>query len=408
MSTTPRAFDIRPLVAANAICMSALMAFVAVVGPITRSLGLPEWAAGLAITVAGVLWMLLARPWGAASDRHGRRSVLVAGIAGFALAYLALAIFVDSALAHTPAALVSIAALVGGRAVMGAFFAGVQPTLMALVADNVPGERRAGAMAKLGAGGAAGLMIGPAVAGLIALYDLAWPMYIAALLPWIALVLLLAMLPRRAPGAARAAAGAIALFDRRLALPMAAAFTAMLSVGIAQVTIGFFVLDRLGMPPEQGARAAGTSLTAVGIALIVAQAFVVRFKSVQPRQWMLYGSLLASGGFAATAFSTSEPMLLTLYFAAAFGMGFLFPGFQSAAANVVAAHERGAAAGSISSAQGLGMAVGPLLGTFIYALGPAAPYFAIAAVLAILAALVARSSLAARVAPQELPSTPRR
>jgi DHA1 family tetracycline resistance protein-like MFS transporter len=123
---------------------------------------------------------------------------------------------------------------------------------------------------------------------------------------------------------------------------------------------------------------------------------------------MLYGSLLASGGFAATAFSSSEPMLLTLYFAAAFGMGFLFPGFQAAAANAVAAHEQGAAAGSISSAQGLGMAVGPLLGTFVYALGPSAPYFAIAAVLAILAAVVARSSLAARVAPQQLPSTPRR
>ena len=51
----------------------AMMAFVAVVGPVVRLLGLAEWHAGLSVTAAGVLWMLSARRWGSLSDRIGRK-----------------------------------------------------------------------------------------------------------------------------------------------------------------------------------------------------------------------------------------------------------------------------------------------------------------------------------------------
>jgi len=53
------AFDLRPLLVANLACTMAMMAFVSLIGPIARILGLATWQAGMAVTVSGVIWMLL-------------------------------------------------------------------------------------------------------------------------------------------------------------------------------------------------------------------------------------------------------------------------------------------------------------------------------------------------------------
>ena len=37
----------------------AMMAFVSIVGSLSRQLGLAPWQAGMSVTVSGVLWMLM-------------------------------------------------------------------------------------------------------------------------------------------------------------------------------------------------------------------------------------------------------------------------------------------------------------------------------------------------------------
>ena len=71
MSAAARPFDLRPLLIANMACTMAMMAFVSLIGPLARVLGLAAWQTGAEVTVSGLLWMLLARPWGLASDRLG-------------------------------------------------------------------------------------------------------------------------------------------------------------------------------------------------------------------------------------------------------------------------------------------------------------------------------------------------
>lgn len=90
--------NLRPLLLANMACTMSMMAFVALIGPIARQLGMATWQAGAAVTVAGVVWVLLARPWGRAADRLGRRRILLLGSAGFTLAYWLLCLFVEGAL----------------------------------------------------------------------------------------------------------------------------------------------------------------------------------------------------------------------------------------------------------------------------------------------------------------------
>lgn len=69
MSARPVVSGLPALVSAALLGTMAMMAFVSVIGPVVRVLGLAEWHAGLSVTAAGVLWMLAARRWGALSDR---------------------------------------------------------------------------------------------------------------------------------------------------------------------------------------------------------------------------------------------------------------------------------------------------------------------------------------------------
>ncbi|MEI4516685.1 MULTISPECIES: MFS transporter [unclassified Stenotrophomonas] len=388
MRSTPVVSGLPALVFAAWVGTMAMMAFVAVIGPVVRLLGLSEWHAGLSVTAAGVLWMLSAPRWGALSDRIGRRRVLLIALAAYAVVYIVMAVFVDTALQAPPAVWLSVLVLVGTRALVGLFYAAVPPTAAALVADEAAPGQRAGAMAKLGSANALGMVIGPAAAGWVAFHDLALTLYVAALLPVLALLVIAWRLPSAPPPAAptNGPRAALAWYDPRLRLPVMAVFAAMISVTIAQVTVGFFAIDRLQLAPAAGARMAGLALTAVGVGLIVAQVLVMTFKTMPPRRWIALGAVISGIGFAAVALVQAPWQLLATYALAAFGMGFVFPSFQALAADSVQAHEQGAAAGAVASVQGLGMVIGPMVGTLLYRAAPSAPYLLVGLVLLGLAA----------------------
>ncbi|WP_280187777.1 MFS transporter [Delftia sp. PS-11] len=376
-------FSLRPLLAANLACTLSMMAFVALVGPIARLLGLAPWQAGASVTVGGLLWMLLARVWGAASDRHGRRPVLLAGAAGFALAYWAMVGVIDASLHWRPAPLWVFAGLVLTRGAIGAFYAAVPSVGQALVADHVPSERRAASLAALGAASAVGMVAGPALAATLAPQGLSLPLHATGLLPLLALAVLWRTLPR-GPRREGMVSGALALSDPRMRRCMCVAFAAMFSVAVAQSTVGFFALDRLALPPAEAARTAGLALTCVGVALIAVQVMATRL-GWTPQRMIRTGALVAAAGGAGMWFVSGAVPLYIAFATMAAGMGWVFPAFQAMAANAVQAHEQGAAAGAIGAAQGLGMVSGPLVGTLLHGLAPVVPY----ALLALLMGAVA-------------------
>ena len=170
------------------------------------------------------------------------------------------------------------------------------------------------------------------------------------------------------------------LSDPRLRRPLLVAFSAMLSVTVSQITVGFFALDRLHLGPAEAAQAAGIALTTVGVALILAQV-VLRQLEWPPLKMIRVGASVSAVGFACGALATTAPWLWACYFVAAAGMGFVFPAFSALAANAMQASEQGATAGSIGAAQGMGAVIGPLAGTLVYALDPRLPFLAVAALL---------------------------
>ena len=233
-------------------------------------------------------------------------------------------------------------------------------------------------MASLGAANGAGLVLGPALAAQLTHFGLEAPLYLTALLPALGLAVLWKFLPATPPVGARPGQSP-RLLDPRLRRPMVAAFTALFTVAVGQIVVGFFAIDRLGMTPGEGAQAAGMALTTVGVALIITQ-MVVRRVMLPPGRMICIGMTTAGIGFGSVLLATGVPTLMLSYFVAAAGMGFVFPAFTAMAANAVQPHEQGAAAGSVGAAQGLGNVLGPLAGALLYEISPTVPY-ALAAVL---------------------------
>lgn len=371
--------DLRPLLLANVACTMSMMAFVALIGPIARLLQMATWQAGAAVTVAGLVWVALARPWGRLSDRHGRRRVLLLGCAGFTVAYWMMCLFIDGALRWLPSAGVAFIGMMLVRGLIGAFYAALPVAGNALIADHVAPEQRARSMALLGAANAVGLVLGPALAALLARHSLSLPFYVMSLLPLAALIVMWRVL-KPEPLHAAHAPNPVRLGDPRLRRPLLVAFIAMLSVTVSQITVGFFALDRLHLPAGEAAQAAGIALTTVGVALILCQV-MIRKLNWPPLRMIRVGASVSALGFASGALVTTAPQLWGCFFVAAAGMGFVFPAFSALAANAMHASEQGATAGSISAAQGMGAVLGPLAGTLIYAVDPRLPYLVVAALL---------------------------
>lgn len=385
-------FSVTPLAVSVALCMSAMMGFNAVAGPLIRALGLADWHAGAVVSVAGLLWMLSARAWGGASDRLGRKPVLLAGVGGFAGGYMLLALFVLMALPSPPPVLLSLCLLVVARGLLGLFYAAVPPVSGALVADNIPPQARASYMARLGAAAGIGMVAGPFIASLLAGRGLAMPLYAFAALPLVALFLLWRFLPAGPPVQAGGPRRAVRLADPRLRLPVVAAYVSMFTINAAQICVGFLMIDRLDLSPEDGARMAGYALGGIGICLIAVQMGVAAAKQVAPLTWIRGGVAIAVAAALGVALAGTAPLLIGAFCLLAVGLGTVVPSFQALAANSVGPDEQGSAAGTVAAAQGLAMVTGPLIATGLYGLAPAAPFLLAAVGLALLLAFSLNSS----------------
>ncbi len=112
--------------------------------------------------------LVMAPLWGRASDRLGRRPLILAGLLGSGIAYVLFG------LAH------SLWLLFASRFVQGAGSGGIIGVVQAYVADSVPPKERAKALGWVTAATSAGVMFGPALGSLAAGLSQEAPGFLAA------------------------------------------------------------------------------------------------------------------------------------------------------------------------------------------------------------------------------------
>jgi len=359
---------------------------------------------GIQIALYAMAGLLTAPTLGALSDRFGRRPVLLAGTALTGLAY-ALAVFAPSL------GWLFVARTLGG---IGGGTIGVA---YAYVADVSTPETRARHFGLAGAAFSLGLIIGPALGGLLGQYGLRLPFIVSAMLAVLNFLYGLLVLPESRHGVRTS-------FDLRTLVPLRSLTLlgrtpglSRLAVVLVFATLAFQFLTSTWV--LNGLTRYGWSTGANGLALtlagLVGIPVQVALLPIVLRRWgphrtFMAGSLVGVVGNLLYGLATHGWMVFAIMPVAALG-GLALPPLQAIMAGKVEPEAQGAVQGALAGLGSLCAIVGPLLATTLfsrYALPNTVPhvpgiaFFAASAALCL--SLVVFSSASSRRVGQRQPA----
>mgnify|MGYP001812785293 FL=1 len=348
-------------------------------------LGASPFEVGLLLASYAICQVIFAPLWGRASDRYGRRPVILVALAGASAAALL------TGLASTLWLLFVARALHGAA---GASYVAAQ----AYVADVTrPGERARG-LGLIGAAFGLGFTIGPALGALLSTAGPRTPFFVVAALSAANLAWAYARLPesRSATAATRVRGGVRAMLrrpERRGVLVVSLVATAAF-VGV-EATFALFAADRLGYA-ELGV---GLLFAFIGIVAASVQGGLIGpvVRRFGERRVLVGGLTATAAGALGVALAGSLWLMLPALAVLAAGWGFAYSATLALASLTAAADEQGAVLGALGSVGGVGRILGPIAGAAAYQLvAPAAPLVLTAAVL--LATALATPALLGRMA----------
>ncbi|MEM9706774.1 MAG: TCR/Tet family MFS transporter [Pseudomonadota bacterium] len=304
-------------------------------------------------------------------DRFGRRPVLLAALAGLAVDYLIMG-FAGS-----------LAVLFLGRALAGVA-GSTWSVANALIADISSAKDRARNFGIVSAASAAGLVLGPAIGGILGDFGPRVPFFGAAFLTLAAFVFGWSVMPETLKPANRRP------FEWARANPFGSLFEASKRQYVGGILIASFILQlanqslvhiwayytkaKFAWTPLE----IGLSVTFYGIAVAVVQGgltgpIVNRFGE----QRVVIGGLIAAAfGYLALAVAPSAAPIFFAMILGAFG-GLATPAMQAIITKATPADAQGALQGAVTSVVAIATVVGPVMMTQIFRAftEPGAAYF---------------------------------
>ena len=342
--------------------------------------------AGWLLAVFAIAQFFAGPVLGNLGDRFGRRPVLVASMAAFAIDYA------------LTAAAPTLAWLFVGRIIAGIAGATFGPA-GAVIADVTPPERRAATFGMMSAAFGIGFIIGPALGGVLATFGPRAPFIAAAILAACNALAMLIFLPEtlapenRRPFKLRDAhiVGAFRpLFAAGAAGPLLLAWFFWQLGGIVYPAVwSFWATLRFGWD----ARAIGWSLAWVGFVTIIVQMGLTGrvVKALGERRTAIIAAISAAACLFAYAFTTQGWQVYAFFLIGALGqMG--YPALNGLLTRMVDATRQGALQGGIGSMGSIAQIFGPLIAAQSLAWGAAREYdgaaFIVAGTLIALGALI--------------------
>jgi MFS transporter, DHA1 family, tetracycline resistance protein len=335
---------------------------------------------------------IFAPMWGRLSDRHGRKTVLVIGLAGISLSYLWMGF--AAALWQLIAARVFAGAMAGNLAAAQAY-----------IADVTAPEKRAQGMGVVGAAFGLGFIVGPALGGLLAGPDprnpnIVAPALCSAALSLVALLLTMFILEESLDPATRLANAGnrrpsrFALIAEALGKPELRAllvvfFLVTFVVAGMESTFALWSERAFGW----GAAQNGYLFAYTGALAALVQGGLMRRLARQfgERRLVMQGVLSIGAGLGLIPLAHALPVLLAALTLLAYGMGVNNPSLSSLISLAAAKDQRGGVLGVSQSAASLARIVGPAFaGALFAAFGRDAPYIAGAAIMLAVLVLVVR------------------
>lgn len=342
--------------------------------PIARQLGIEEWQLGFIIAASNVMLAFSAPRWGRASQRLGRRTVYLIGLAGYAVGYGLLAFGVQLGLLNVITGGALFALLLVLRLAYGLVVGGINPAATAYIADTTDEKSRGAGMALVAMSGGLGTIIGPAFAGALLVISPLFPMYAAAALAAAAGIWAWVALPEPARRANVGEDLKLKITDPRI-VPYLVGWVVVFGTftGVQTVTAAW-IADRFGVTDTTAAqRTMMIAMLSMAFVTVFVQAVVLQRWKASPATMLKTGFGVMTVALLLLAFG---PGLVSLYLGyGLFGLsfGFTAPGLNAAGSLSVEREEQGAVAGLLSAAPTVGMIFGPILCGLVYTVAPVMP-----------------------------------
>ncbi|MBM7784264.1 MFS transporter [Tenggerimyces flavus] len=376
---------------ATATVFSAQLVLAPVLPSLTRTLLLTEFQAGLFVTVSSAALMVVSPLWGRVVTRFGARRVATLSMVGIAVCQLAFAGLAQVALADGRSA-ATFPLLLACRALgQGVAAAATSVAVISYLSQNTAaGAERVRALGMFGAALGLGTVLGPALGSFLASQSLLWALYVPALPVAVVAVVVWRWL---GDGHGVASAGERGALRAVQVWPYLALGVVLFTVlAPVPLLLGFLVQDRFHLSAEAGASGAGLALVAYGLVSLVVQAFVVRWLAWPPMRLVRVGVPISLVAFVGIAVAPNLAVVVLATGLFGLGHGLAIPGYTAAPTFAVASDQQGRLAGFLTSANGAGSILGPLLATPLYGISPAVPLLANAALMALLLVFVGLSS----------------
>ena len=348
--------------------------------------------------VYALMQLVFAPVWGHWSDRIGRRPLILLGIAGYVVAQVIFGL-------STSLGLLYVARVIGG-----VLSSATLPVSAAYVADMTTTEERSRGMAWLGTASSLGVVVGPALGGLLSRRDwhLNWsaghfevdsfsiPFFSAASLGLLTLLAALRWLPESLRRASARDMSKRLRTDRRtlitnlsplLALALAGQFALTLFEG----TFALFAQAKFDFGPAD----VGYVFVVCGLVMTVFQAGAVGFLAgkIDEMIQVAVGFVLMGAGIALLATAQTKFFVFAFVALLALGMAFIAPNLSALVSKRGGEQQAGASLGAQNAANSLGQASGPLLGGVLFIWQVNAPYLFSGAVLLTFACVIGWKAL---------------
>ncbi|WP_198556551.1 MFS transporter [Paraglaciecola sp. MB-3u-78] len=362
------------LLAAGAMGFAQTVLF-AILAPLGREVGLVEVQIGAIISASSLTLFLVSPLWGRASDLWGRRKILLIGLFGYSVGTVLFASVFQAALLGYLVPVTALILLIVTRVANATVMAAVAPSANAYMADITTITNRIKGMGAIGAAGNIGSILGPAIGGLLASISLLTPLYFSVFLTLAAAILTLYALPELPKPTVIKKPKRLKYSDPRIFPLVIAGVFLFMGFAIVQQTIAFRFQDVLGLDGTQTAKIVGISLMFSAAAALLVQLLIIPRLHVRPFVLLRISMPIMMIAFAMMALSQSQNMYILAMCILGLGMGLAGPGFMAGASVAVSSEEQGAVAGVAGSCGPLGFTVGPLLGTYLYSIDGALPYW---------------------------------
>ena len=374
---------------------------------IGRELGVPDLWVAVAFSLSAVIWVLTAPHWARRADHRGRRALMRLGLYGFIVSMLICGLVLGVGLSGRigPAAVFLIFVL--GRAVYGGWGSASPPAVQAYVAARTEGDQRTNALAAIASSFGLGTIIGPAIAPLFIFppLGLSGPLIVFAGIGLVVLAAVALWLPDDTPrssprgqivaypsiGGIDGGGGQVESVEKvrpplRWRDPRVLVWHVIGIVGghgqaALLGVIGFLVIDRLAVPLAEAQQWIAIVLMAGAAASLLAQWGLIPTLGLDPRQLVLWGSVLAAAGAVLIAIADGMYGTTIGFALASLGYGFFRPGFTSGASLAVKPSEQNMVAGMVTSVNGVAFIAAPAIGVGLYAVDRALPFLAIGALM---------------------------